>query len=132
MEEKDKTMYFGAKPVIFERARKLRNKMTHAELVLWERLCKKQICNKRFRRQHPIEMFIVDFYCHEARLAVEVDGEIHNTKREYDEGRTAEMARYFIKVIRFTNKEIEENTDKVVKEIEAEVLSRITSPPWGI
>ncbi|HOO98376.1 MAG TPA: endonuclease domain-containing protein [Bacteroidales bacterium] len=100
--------------------------------MLWERLKSKQVCNARFRRQHPIDFFIVDFYCHEARLVVEIDGEIHKYRREYDDGRSAEMERYFIKVIRFTNSEIENKIEDVVKKIEYEVSSRIKSPPWGI
>ena len=106
--------------------------MTTHEKLLWERLKLKQICGVRFRRQHPIDFFIADFYCHEARLVVEIDGEIHNHQREYDDGRSAEMERYFIKVIRFTNSEIEKNIKDVVKRIENEVTGRMESPPWGI
>ena len=76
MVEIEKSMYFGAKPITFEAARILRKNMTFHEKLLWEKLKLKQICGKRFRRQHPIDFFIVDFYCHEARLVVEIDGEI--------------------------------------------------------
>jgi len=125
-------MYFGAKPNTFESARILRKNMTVHEKLLWGRLKLKQICGVRFRRQHPIDFFIADFYCHEARLVVELDGEVHKAQREYDDGRSAEMERYYIKVIRFTNSEIEENIENVVKSIENEVSVRIKSPPWGI
>jgi len=100
--------------------------------LLWDKLKLKQICGVRFRRQHPIDFFIADFYCHEIRLVVEIDGEIHNYKREHDEGRSTEMERYFIKVIRFTNSEVEYNIEDVVKRIENEVTGRMKSPPWGI
>jgi very-short-patch-repair endonuclease len=132
MEELEKSMYYGAKPVTMEAARLLRENMTYHEKLLWEKLKSKQICGVRFRRQHPIDFFIADFYCHEAKLVVEIDGEIHNQQTEYDDGRTAEMERYFIKVIRFTNSEIEDNIKNVVKIIESEVENRIKSPPWGI
>lgn len=125
-------MYFGAKPGTFKASRILRKRMTLSEKVLWERLNLKQICGLRFRRQHPIDFFIADFYCHEARLVVEVDGGIHNKQREYDDGRSAEMERYFIKVIRFSNSEVENDIDDVVKRIESEVTGRIKSPPRGI
>ena len=132
MEEIEKSMYYGAKPETFEAARILRENMTHYEKLLWEKLKLKKICGVRFRRQHPIDFFIADFYCHEARLVVEIDGEIHYQKKEYDDGRSADMERYFIKVIRFTNSEIENNIGDVIKNIENEVYRRIKSPPWGI
>ena len=107
MNELDKTMYFGAKPDILEKAKVLRKNMTDAEKVLWERLKNKQVLNLRFRRQHPIDIFIADFYCHTVRLVIELDGKIHKTQKEYDEGRTAEMEQFDIQVIRFRNEEIE-------------------------
>ena len=132
MEEIEKSMYFGAKPETFKAAKSLRKNMTFHEKLLWERLNLKQINGVRFRRQHPIDFFIADFYCHEARLVVELDGEVHNNQREYDDGRSAEMERYFIKVLRFKNSDIEENIENVVKSIENKVSARIKSPPWGL
>jgi len=132
MEEIEKSMYYGAKPETFEAARILRKNMTLCEILLWEKLKLKQICGVRFRRQHPIDFFIADFYCHEARLVVEIDGEIHVIQKDYDNGRSAEMERYFIKVIRFSNSEVENNIKDVVKRIESQIKIRIQSPPWGI
>jgi very-short-patch-repair endonuclease len=132
MEEIEKSMYYGAKPETFEAARILRENMTLCEKLLWERLNHKQICGVRFRRQHPIDFFIADFYCHKARLVVEIDGEIHDQQKYYDDGRSAEMERYSIMVIRFTNSEVEKNIDNVVERIENEIKRRIQSPPWGI
>jgi very-short-patch-repair endonuclease len=106
--------------------------MTKSENILWEKLKKKQICGIRFRRQHPIDFFIADFYCHDVRLVIEIDGEIHNQQKEYDDGRCAEMEKYSIKVIRFTNSEVENKIDDVIIKIENEIKSRIQSPPWGI
>ena len=125
-------MYFGAKPGILELARSLRNTMTYHETLLWEKLKRKQICGVRFRRQHPISFFIADFYCHEARLVVEIDGEIHNQQIEYDDGRSAEMEKFFIKIIRFTNYEVENKIDEVIEKITNIVNQRLKSPPWGI
>jgi very-short-patch-repair endonuclease len=132
MKELDKPMYFGAKTVTIETAHILRRNMTTYECLLWEKLKMKQICGLRFRRQHPIDFFIADFYCHEAKLVVEIDGEIHLTRKDYDIGRTAEMEKYGIKVIRFDNSEVFNNIKDVIKRIENEVHSRIKSPPWGI
>lgn len=109
-------MFFGAKRAIFQNACELRKDMTAAENVLWERLNKSQL-GVRFKAQHPIDIFIVDFYCHKYKLVVEVDGEIHLSQKEYDEGRTAELERFGITVIRFSNEEVLNDIDKVVEEI---------------
>jgi len=132
MWELNKTMYFNAKPATIEAARILRKRMTQCEELLWEKLNRKQICGLRFRRQHPIDIFIADFYCHEVRLVVELDGEIHEKKKEYDIGRSAEMGKFDIHVIRFSNKQILNRIDEVTKEIEKVVADRLKSPPWGI
>jgi len=129
MEELDKLMYYGAKPSIFERANLLRNKMTPAEQLLWERLKGKQICGVRFRRQHPIDIFIVDFYCHAALLVIEIDGKIHLQQKEYDEGRTAEIEKFEIEIIRFTNSEVETDIERVVRIISEKVEYRLKNNP---
>jgi very-short-patch-repair endonuclease len=132
MEELEKSMYYGAKSETFAAAKILRDNMTTCEKLLWEKLKQKQVCGLRFRRQHPMVFFIADFYCHEVRLVIEIDGDIHIQQREYDDGRSAEIEKYSIKVIRFTNSEVENNINDVIKAIEDEVKSRILSPPWGI
>jgi very-short-patch-repair endonuclease len=128
--EGDKAMYYNAKPVTFSAAKILRDKMTVHETLLWERINNKQICGLRFRRQHPIDFFIADFYCHTVRLVVEIDGNIHNGMKEYDIGRSAEMDKYFITVIRFTNDQVENKIDEVVNEIE-NVVCRLLKVPLG-
>jgi very-short-patch-repair endonuclease len=60
----------------------LRRSMTKAEAVLWKKLKDRNVFNTKFRRQHPISIFIVDFYCHEYKLVIEVDGDIHNDENE--------------------------------------------------
>jgi very-short-patch-repair endonuclease len=132
MKELDKTMYYRATPEIINNASMLRENMTASEKLLWERLKGKQICGIRFRRRHPIFIFIADFYCHEARLVVEIDGEIHNQQIEYDDGRSAEMEKFFIKIIRFINYEVENEIDEVIESITNAVNQRLKSPPWRI
>ena len=111
-----RTMFYNASPEIFRRAEELRNNMTEAEQILWERLRKKQL-GIRFKAQHPIEQFIADFYCHKAKLVIEVDGKIHDFQKEYDEGRVAELEKYGLKIIRFTNDEVIQNIDQVIEKI---------------
>jgi len=84
----------------------------------------------KFRRQHPIHLYIADFYCHETRLIVEVDGGIHNTShvKEHDENRSAELDRLGKTVIRFTNEEIIQNIEKVLEQITSQPQIRPSSP----
>ena len=112
----ERLMFYNAKPGIFKKAEELRNNMTEAENLLWERLRKKQL-GVRFKAQHPIEQFIADFYCHSAKLVIELDGEIHNHQKEYDIGREAEMEKYGIRIIRFKNHEVFEDIEGVVERI---------------
>ena len=108
-----------ASPKIFENARALKQVMTPAEILLWQNLRNRKIGNFKFRRQHPIAKYIVDFYCHEAKLVIEVDGKIHlmNDHPGYDQFRTGELEGIGLKVIRFTNEEVLGNVTKVLDEI---------------
>ena len=74
-----------------------------------------------FRRQYPISIFIADFYCHKLKLIIEVDGEIHNNEQtqEHDDGRSAVMEKFGLKVIRFTNEEVLNNQDFVLRQIKS-------------
>ena len=114
-------MFYGAKLTIFQNAELLRKNMTPAEKCLRQRLNKNQL-GVRFKAQHPVDIFIVDFYCHKHKLVVEVDGKIHLSQKEYDEGRTAELDRFDLKVIRFTNEEVLNKTDWVVEEIKKYII----------
>ena len=70
------TMFYGAGNLIFQKAQELRARMTQAETVLWNGL--KMACpSVKFRRQHPISIYVVDFYCHSAKLVIEIDGGYH-------------------------------------------------------
>jgi very-short-patch-repair endonuclease len=93
-------------------ARQMRHEPTPAEQKLWQRLRGKQLMGLKFRRQHPIDRFIVDFYCRQARLVVEVDGPIHDYTVEEDAIRQEFIEFQGLRVLRFTN-------DQVLREIEA-------------
>ena len=110
-----RNMFFGAKKNIFLKAVELRENMTEAEMLLWKELSNREIFRVKFRRQHPIDIFIVDFYCHKCKLAIEVDGGIHLERivQEYDDGRTHDLESLGIKVLRFSNQEIIEDIDMV-------------------
>ena len=110
------SMFYNASPEIFQRAEELRKNMTEAEKILWERLRKNQL-GVRFKAQHPIERFIADFYCHKAKLVIEIDGQIHDFQIEYDVGREAELEKYGLKIIRFSNDEVIHNMNLVIEKI---------------
>jgi very-short-patch-repair endonuclease len=119
MKKQEMPLFYGAKPETFRSAKLLRKRMTPAEKLLWDKLKNKQLNNLKFRRQHPIHFYIADFYCHEKKLVVELDGKIHLKIEnvEWDKNRTALMNDYDIKVIRFTNEEVMSNIDSVLAEI---------------
>jgi very-short-patch-repair endonuclease len=113
-------LYRNTSPKIIENAKALRRSQTEAEKALWNRLKQRQIKGFKFRNQHPLDIFVLDFYCYELLLGIEVDGSIHDSTeaKEYDEGRTAELLKHGIKIIRFTNDEVLSNIDNTIKEIE--------------
>lgn len=98
-------------------ARKLRSEMTDAERKLWQSLRKRQLKSTRFRRQHAVGPYIVDFECFEYRLIVELDGGQHNTLdgREHDVARTSYLESVGYRVIRFWNDAVIEDTDSVLE-----------------
>ena len=114
--------YYGATPEILKRASELRKNMTPAEKKLWNELRFEKI-GVKFRRQHPIADCIVDFFCYEARLIIEVDGSVHDDsyQSERDEGRTQFFKDLGLKVIRFRNEEIFENVSDVIKKLKKEL-----------
>ena len=99
--------------------RTLRRSLTPAEAKLWSLLKNSQLENRKFRRQHSIGPYIADFYCPTERLCVELDGTVHYTNGgyEYDIARTAYLKAQNIRVIRFENKDVFENTEGVLEEI---------------
>ena len=107
----------GASRTIKDAARDLRHNMTPAEELLWERLKLRRLNGLRFRRQHPIGRFILDFYCSEHKLVIEVDGPIHERQTEHDEARTEHLRSAGYTVLRFQNEEVIEETDAVLEKI---------------
>ena len=108
---------YPSPPSIRQRAKELRWHMTPAEKALWERLKDKRLQGLKFRRQHPLHHFILDFYCHAHRLVVEVDGGVHQEQQVYDEARTEWLAQHGFMVIRFSNEEILGHLEGVLQQI---------------
>ncbi len=119
-------MFFGASPIIFERAKQLRNEMTDAEKKIWELVCKNKLMGFLFRAQHPINRFIADFYCHPLKLVLEIDGSVHDIpeSHEYDIGREIELEKFGLKIIRFKNEEVLSDFEKVKQLIINECIKR--------
>ncbi|WP_420387392.1 endonuclease domain-containing protein [Roseivirga sp.] len=116
-----KSMFYGATPIIFERAKRLRNNMTTQEKKLWEKLRLNRMKGLRFKAQHPMASYIADFYCHKLRLVIEIDGPNHSQSDqfEYDQARTSHLEQLGVQVIRFTNDEIDDSIDSVLMQIES-------------
>jgi very-short-patch-repair endonuclease len=112
---------------ILNYAREMRKGPTEAESILWSNLRNRKLDNLKFRRQQHIEGFILDFYCEAARLGVEVDGEIHlnEEQRNFDQQRTEYLAEFGIRIIRFKNNEVINNSINVLNKISEEAKSRI-------
>jgi len=87
-------------------ARSLRKEQTREEAIVWNLLRNRKFMNLKFRRQHDIEGFIVDFYCHELKLAVEIDGKNHDKQKDYDELRQELILSKGIRFVRVTNDEV--------------------------
>jgi len=129
METRDKKV-FNPLPVparLLDAARDLRKHMTDAEQLLWFCLRRKQLAGFRFRRQHPIQRFILDFYCSEAKLVVELDGGQHNEDiaMSSDALRTAFLERHGIRVVRVWNNEVFQNLEGVLQMIYEVLQERV-------
>ena len=98
-------------------ARRFRSGPTGAEAALWNALRRKRMLGFKFRRQHTLGRFIVDFYCHEANLVIEVDGSVHTGRVEEDAARQAYLEHLGLRVIRFGNEDITASKDKVLATI---------------
>ena len=103
---------------IFQIAERLRRDMTASEKIIWDRVCKNQL-GVRIRRQHPVWKFIADFYCHEVKLVIEIDGGIHlrSENKEYDISRDIILKEFQIEILRFTNDEVVNEPDLVIEKI---------------
>ena len=118
-------MHYGASKQIFQHAEILRKNITAAEKIIWEIICKNQL-GVRIRRQHPVWKYIADFYCHDLKLIIEIDGGIHLTaeNKEYDISRDIALNEFGMQIIRFTNDQVINETNKVIEEIKRTIEIR--------
>lgn len=103
-------------PRLKQRARELRNNSTLGEVLLWKKIKKRKL-GFQFHRQVPINHFIVDFYCHELQLAIEVDGSIHDNPKQKakDIERQYRLEQLGVRFIRITDKDVKKNMDAVIQ-----------------
>ncbi|MEB3148744.1 MAG: endonuclease domain-containing protein [Sphaerospermopsis sp.] len=102
------------KPDKMQRAKELRRQMTPAETILWEHLRVNRLHGLHFRRQQIIDGFIADFYCHAARLVIEIDGKIHEQQAEYDAERDKVLSARGLRLLRIKNEEVVQELDRVL------------------
>ena len=112
-------------PELLIYARQLRKEQTDAEKLLWHLLRGRRFCGFKFRRQFPVGGYILDFYCHDARLAVELDGGGHNEEeqRRYDEERTKVIQAANIRIVRFWNNDLFNSLEEVLEELHAQLIA---------
>jgi len=115
-------MFYGADPIVFELAKKLRNNVTHTEMILWGRL-KEYFPKLKFRRQHLISLYIADFYCHSKKLNLEIDGSIHDLEevKANDAIRQKDLEQLGLTVLRFTTHEVTNNIEAILQKIEKSI-----------
>jgi len=111
-------MYYDAPSYILLRAKMLRTNQTEPEKKLWNFIKNKKL-GVKFRRQHPINIFIADFYCHSRKLVIEIDGQNHKLKNqiEYDKERDEIFKSFGITTLRFKNEDVNSKIDFVIKKI---------------
>lgn len=116
---------------LVSRARELRKEITEAEDLFWNKVLKEERLKKfKFTRQKPLDHFIVDFYCAKLGLVVEIDGEIHNFQKVRDSERDNMLKQKFgLKVIRYKNEEVLNNTRKVVENLVKRIEYMNSTPP---
>src|SRR5687768_12992541 len=112
----EKKMFYKANPLIFAKAKELRNNVTHAEMVLWGYL-KTRPLGYKFRRQHPLGIYIADFFCYKLKLIIEIDGSVHEKEevKKNDERRQKIIEAEGIRVVRFANDEVMKQPEVVIE-----------------
>jgi very-short-patch-repair endonuclease len=124
---KDSDRIRGTTRQIEQAARRLRQQLTPAESALWSALQGRQLKGLKFRCQHPVGRFIVDFYCPSCKLVIEVDGGIHTQQQDYDQDRTEKLQRFGYYVLRFTNDEVMNDLETVLSRIVQ--VAKVRFPP---
>lgn len=121
---KRKNMHMGAKPSLFRNADKLRRNPTEAEEILWNHLQNRQMEGVRFRRQHPMKKFVADFYAHQLKFAIEVDGGYHmeRVQQFYDKDREEILIEAQVTILRFTNEEVFYHLEAVLACIREKII----------
>ena len=116
-----------------EKRRQLRNNLTKAEVIVWQHLKGRQVNNCKFRRQYSIGPFVLDFYCPELKLAIEIDGSSHDHEdaQAYDQERQKYIEALGITFLRFTNEQVYKNIESVVMSINEKSLQLKQTPPLG-
>ena len=114
-----------------EKRRLLRQNITKAEKLIWNKIRDRQLENCKFRRQYSVDRFVIDFYSAELKLGIEIDGESHFQEgaAEYDQARQEFMESVGIKFIRFTNNDVYGNLSGVLESIVQHIRDLRTSPP---
>ena len=120
-------MFYKANPLIFSNARELRKKLTLAEQIFWLRL-KEKFTDHKFRKQHPISIYIADFYCHKLKLIIEIDGSVHDSEEAKlnDEKRQNALENLGLTVIRFTNDQVKNKIELVIQKVSS-TIERLTT-----
>lgn len=124
--------YHNAKPSLFCFAKENRKKSTAAEKILWQNLKARNLSRYKFRRQHPFDDIIIDFYCHELKLAIEVDGGYHfndSSVQERDFERDKKLALLGIKTLRFSNTQVIKELQTVLSTIKKNLPSPVGEGP---
>jgi len=111
-----------------ERARSFRQDSTDAENLLWERLRNRNLKKLKFRRQHSVGKFVLDFFCPALNLGIEVDGGVHAEQKDADAERTRILEAHGIRILRFTNEEVTNEIENVLQKI-AEFIETLNSMP---
>ncbi|QCR22519.1 endonuclease domain-containing protein [Pontibacter sp. SGAir0037] len=99
------------------KATELRKTSTLSEVLLWKEIKERKILGYQFHRQVPMLDYIVDFYCHELRLAIEVDGDSHNYKYKEDMARQQALEKFSVTFLRFDDKEVKRSLPNVIRDI---------------
>ena len=117
-------------PTLHQFARQLRTHQTDSERLIWQKLRARQVLDFKFRRQHPCPPYVLDFYCVELQLAVELDGSQHFTPEQssYDQLRSEYLSSLGIEVLRFDNRQVLMETESVLQEIWGKAQQKIKSP----
>ncbi|MBB6612532.1 endonuclease domain-containing protein [Pontibacter sp. Tf4] len=116
--------YIPYKPYLKELARQLRNNSTLSEVLLWQELKSRKMLGYDFHRQKPLDNFIVDFYCSELKLAIEIDGDSHNYSFDEDIERQRQLESFGISFLRFTDLEVKRDMLNVLLTIEGWIIEK--------